>query len=223
MLEHQPEEHRHASRSRRSVYNHNFFTHRLAADRPGHRRAFPVRAARGAPAQRSRRGARQGDRLPAGVRREGRPSSRRSTASAPTASDYDFRIENRKTGAGVRITGDRPLVEGVFWSARNLTVCPEPYIDVSVEPGQGIVVAHHLRVLPGRSAVVRGQHVGPSIAETTMNRRDAITSMSIAGGASLIPSGEADRGRDLRPECRRRSSRRCAARRRSRFATSRPS
>ena len=28
-----------------------------------------------------------------------------------TASDYDFRIENRKTGAGVRVTGDRPLVE----------------------------------------------------------------------------------------------------------------
>jgi hypothetical protein len=52
-----------------------------------------------------------------------------------TAKDYDFRIENRKTGAGVRITGDRPLQKVYFWSA-HLTTCPEPYIDVSVEPGK---------------------------------------------------------------------------------------
>lgn len=52
-----------------------------------------------------------------------------------TAKDYDFRIENRRTGAGVRITGDRPLLKVYFWSAA-LTVCPEPYIDVSVEPGK---------------------------------------------------------------------------------------
>jgi hypothetical protein len=52
-----------------------------------------------------------------------------------TATDYDFRMENRKTGAGVRITGDRPLLKVYFWSAA-LTVCPEPYIDVSVEPGK---------------------------------------------------------------------------------------
>jgi hypothetical protein len=52
-----------------------------------------------------------------------------------TAKDYDFRIENRKTRAGVRMTGDRPLSKLYFWSAPK-TVCPEPYIDVSVEPGQ---------------------------------------------------------------------------------------
>jgi hypothetical protein len=50
-------------------------------------------------------------------------------------SDYDFRIENRKTGAGVRITGDRPLAKVYFWSAWK-TVCPEPYIDVSTAPGK---------------------------------------------------------------------------------------
>ncbi len=50
-------------------------------------------------------------------------------------SDYDFRIENRKTGASVRITGDRPLTKVYFWSAWK-TVCPEPYIDVSAAPGQ---------------------------------------------------------------------------------------
>ncbi len=53
----------------------------------------------------------------------------------PGASDYDIRIENRKTGAGVRIAGDRPLVKLVFWSIRT-TLCPEPYIDMRVEPGR---------------------------------------------------------------------------------------
>ena len=53
----------------------------------------------------------------------------------PTAADYDIRLEHRGTGAGVRITGDRPIQKIVFWSAVK-TVCPEPYIDVSVAPGQ---------------------------------------------------------------------------------------
>ena len=49
--------------------------------------------------------------------------------------DYDFRIENKKTGAGVRITGDRPVSKIVFWSSAT-TQCPEPYIDINVEPGK---------------------------------------------------------------------------------------
>lgn len=53
----------------------------------------------------------------------------------PTARDYDFRIENRKAGAGVRITGDQPLARLVFWSIRS-TLCPEPYIQMRVEPGR---------------------------------------------------------------------------------------
>lgn len=52
-----------------------------------------------------------------------------------TAKDYDFRVENRKTGAGVHVTGDRPLARMFLWSIRT-TVCPEAYIDVSVAPGQ---------------------------------------------------------------------------------------
>ena len=49
--------------------------------------------------------------------------------------DYDIRVENRKTGAGVRITGDRPLTRFMVWSIRP-TVCPEPFINVRVEPGK---------------------------------------------------------------------------------------
>jgi hypothetical protein len=50
------------------------------------------------------------------------------------AADYDIRVENRKTGAGVRITADRPLERLMVWSTRP-TICPEPFIRVKVEPG----------------------------------------------------------------------------------------
>jgi hypothetical protein len=52
----------------------------------------------------------------------------------PAAADAGFEMENRATGAGVRVTGDRPLQKLLFWSAVK-TVCPEPYIDASVAVG----------------------------------------------------------------------------------------
>lgn len=54
-----------------------------------------------------------------------------------TAKDYDFRIENAKAGAGVHITGDRPLTKIVYWSIRT-TLCPEPYIEMRVDPGREV-------------------------------------------------------------------------------------
>ena len=52
-----------------------------------------------------------------------------------SAKDYDFRIENLRTGAGVRITCDRPVTRMVFW-ASSTTQCPEPYIDINIQPGE---------------------------------------------------------------------------------------
>jgi len=49
--------------------------------------------------------------------------------------DYDFRIENTKTGAGVRITGNRPLAKIIYWSSPT-TQCPEPFIDINIQPGE---------------------------------------------------------------------------------------
>ena len=49
--------------------------------------------------------------------------------------DYDFRVENQKTGAGVRITGDKPILRIVYWSC-GLAVSPEPYIDLNIQPGE---------------------------------------------------------------------------------------
>jgi len=51
------------------------------------------------------------------------------------ARDNDIRIENKRAGAGVRITGDRPLTRFAYWSIRTVAA-PEPYIDINIEPGQ---------------------------------------------------------------------------------------
>lgn len=51
-----------------------------------------------------------------------------------SAKDYDITVENRKSGAGVRVIGDRPLSRLVFWSIRT-TLCPEAYIHLRIEPG----------------------------------------------------------------------------------------
>jgi hypothetical protein len=51
-----------------------------------------------------------------------------------TAADYDIRVENRKVGAGVRITGDRPLSNLALWSIRTV-LAVEPYITMTIAPG----------------------------------------------------------------------------------------
>lgn len=45
------------------------------------------------------------------------------------AEAYDIRIENTKSGAGVHITGNRPLLKLVYWASYT-TACPEPYLQV---------------------------------------------------------------------------------------------
>jgi hypothetical protein len=57
------------------------------------------------------------------------------TGYGTSSSDYDLRIENMKTGAGVRIIGDKPIVKFIYWSAA-ATLCPEPYIKIKVDPGE---------------------------------------------------------------------------------------
>ena len=53
----------------------------------------------------------------------------------PTASDNDFRIENRKAGTGIRIQGNRPLQNASVWSIRSV-VAVEPFIEVAADPGK---------------------------------------------------------------------------------------
>ncbi|MDB5239442.1 MAG: hypothetical protein JWP57_67 [Spirosoma sp.] len=54
-----------------------------------------------------------------------------------TPTDYDIRIENLKTGAGVHLTADQPIEKLVFWACHT-TSCPEPYIRLKAAPGQEV-------------------------------------------------------------------------------------
>ena len=56
------------------------------------------------------------------------------TGFSDNAKDYDIRVENRKVGAGVHITGDRPLSNVGYWSIKTV-LAVEPYIAVNVETG----------------------------------------------------------------------------------------
>ena len=47
---------------------------------------------------------------------------------------YEVALEHGPAGAGVRVTGDKPVSKVVFWSIPT-TVCPEYYVDLSAEPG----------------------------------------------------------------------------------------
>jgi hypothetical protein len=55
--------------------------------------------------------------------------------SSKDVKDYDFRVENLKSGAGVRFTSDQPLDKVNFW-AINTVASAEPYIQLRVEPGK---------------------------------------------------------------------------------------
>jgi hypothetical protein len=52
-----------------------------------------------------------------------------------SAQDYQIRVENHQTGAGVEIHGDKPLVYVGVWAVRTV-VAPEPYIEIKVPAGQ---------------------------------------------------------------------------------------
>jgi hypothetical protein len=48
--------------------------------------------------------------------------------------DNEIRIENRKAGAGMRISGDRPLSHENLWSIRKV-LAMEPFITMTINPG----------------------------------------------------------------------------------------
>ena len=51
-----------------------------------------------------------------------------------SAADYDIAVEHLKSGAGVRIRGDRPLARMMVWSIRS-TLSPEAFIQLRADPG----------------------------------------------------------------------------------------
>jgi hypothetical protein len=51
------------------------------------------------------------------------------------ASDYDVMVRNTRTGAGVRVTSDRPLARLMLWSIRAV-LSAEPFVEFAVSPGE---------------------------------------------------------------------------------------
>jgi hypothetical protein len=57
------------------------------------------------------------------------------TGFSNSTSDYDLRVENRRTQIGVEQTADVPMSQLNFWSIRS-TICPEAYIHLNIPPGK---------------------------------------------------------------------------------------
>ena len=56
------------------------------------------------------------------------------TGFSDNVQDTGIIIENRKVGAGMKITGDRPLTRDLLWSIRTV-LAVEPYIAIDLPPG----------------------------------------------------------------------------------------
>jgi hypothetical protein len=71
----------------------------------------------------------------------------------PTADHYGFSIENTKMGAGMRVTGDRPIASVSLWSIRP-TIAVEPFIAFSIAPGETFTwqYVYTYYTLPARTA-----------------------------------------------------------------------
>ena len=49
--------------------------------------------------------------------------------------DTEMIIENKKVGAGIKVSGNRPLIDDLLWSIRTV-LSVEPYIAIDVQPGE---------------------------------------------------------------------------------------
>jgi hypothetical protein len=59
------------------------------------------------------------------------------TGYSDKAADYDLRLEERRSGTGVRIRSDHPLIKLAYWASVK-TACPEPFIHIKAAPGETI-------------------------------------------------------------------------------------
>ena len=116
-----------------NVYNHNFFVIDGKPSGPGFVIGFPFELA----ADRDLKNIAEVRGREIVYKREiekGESIITNLKGFSDSAKDYDIRVENRTSGAGVRVTGNRPLSDVVFWSIRTV-LSPEAYITMRVEPG----------------------------------------------------------------------------------------
>lgn len=119
---------------RSSMYNHNFLPFENHAPGPDlvTKAAYEIKSQR-PPAKEL--GAIQGNQLVYLKTLEGKEQLAASlTGFGTSPSDFDFRVEQRKTGAGLRIIGDRPLSNASVWSIRTVYAL-EPFVSLEIPPG----------------------------------------------------------------------------------------
>lgn len=57
------------------------------------------------------------------------------TGFSKSTKDTEIVIENKKVGAGMKISGDKPLTNEILWSIRSVLAI-EPYIAIDIKPGE---------------------------------------------------------------------------------------
>lgn len=117
-----------------SQYNHNFFVMNQQPTGPATRAVFPFELQDSKPFVNKLAEARGKEIIYHQELQKGESTYAEFKGFGASASDFDIRLENSKAGTGVRIRGDRPISKLVYWAIRS-TFCPEPYIDIAVEPG----------------------------------------------------------------------------------------
>ncbi|MBE7502834.1 MAG: hypothetical protein HS113_21630 [Verrucomicrobiales bacterium] len=139
---------------RTSVYNHNFLYLDREAPGPDVTLTFPFQL-RTTPLPGDGLASVQGNRITFTRTLTGEDRVYLGIEGFGTESkDYDFRIENRKVGAGMRITGDRPLSRVALWAIR-APLSLEPFIDMDVAPGAEFTweIRYEHYTLPAGSAL----------------------------------------------------------------------
>jgi hypothetical protein len=119
---------------RSTMYNHNFLPFENHAPGPDlvTKTAYEIKSKQ-PPAKDL--GAIQGNQLLYLKTLEGKEQMAASlTGFGASPSDFDFRVEQRKTGAALRMVGDRPLSNASVWSIRTVYAL-EPFVALEIPPG----------------------------------------------------------------------------------------
>jgi len=117
-----------------SVYNHNFLYLDRQPPSPDFVLTFPF-GVRATPSAASNLAEIQGNQVTFSRTLAGEDSVYLPIQGfGAEAKDYDIRVENRRLGAGLRITADRPLARLALWSIR-ASLSIEPFISMNIEPG----------------------------------------------------------------------------------------
>lgn len=121
-----------------SVYNHNFFMIDNEPTGPGIKTTFPFDvAAEGKGFGTIAQVKNKAIIFSRALEKKEQVFSAGLQGLTQSPKDYDLKIENVKTGAGVRITSDQPIEKLVYWAC-STTACPEPYIKLDVGPGKEV-------------------------------------------------------------------------------------